>query len=260
MSITRFILLGRTRTGSTLLQTLLSSHSQIRVFGELFAAYALPGWGIEPVLKSPKAIALIQNDPVSFLDKYLFTLVPRQLAASPFKPGLRVVGFKLFYDQAREEPWQTVWDYARERTDIRIIHIKRRNLLKAHLSHKRAQASRSWIDTPLNRPNEDAPVSDLHLHLDYEECLRAFTHTREQEQICDEMFASHQRIEVLYEDLSADWRKEIERVQDFLDVPRESLEPVTRKQASLPMANEIANYLELKDRFRGTVWEELFDE
>ena len=260
MSTTRFILLGRTRTGSTLLQTLLDSHSQVRVFGELFAAYNMPGWGIEAILKPPKAVALIQNNPVKFLDDYLFTMIPKKLTTSPFKPNLRVVGFKLFYDQAREEPWKIVWDYARTRTDLRIIHIKRKNLLRAHLSHKRAQASRSWIDTPLNTPNEKVASHKSRFHLDHEECLRVFTYTREQEQICDEMFAQHKRIEVLYENLSRDWEGEIERVQDFLDVAREPLKPVTRKQASLPLATEITNYLELKEGFRGTVWEEFFDE
>ncbi len=259
MTVDRFILLGRPRTGSTLLQTLLDSHSQIRVFGELFALYSLPGWGIEPALKSPEATALIQSEPIKFLELHLFSSIPRQLVASPFKPHLRVVGFKLFYDQAHEEPWQVVWSWAKDRKDLKIIHIKRRNILKAHLSQRRAQVSRSWISASLGG-NDKKEENDLRLYLGYEECLRAFSYTREQEALCDSIFRGHQKIDVIYEDLSNDWKGEIDRVQEFLKVPRELLKPRTLKQAKVPVSIEIENYLELKGRFWGTPWEEFFDD
>jgi LPS sulfotransferase NodH len=257
MSVTRFILLGRPRTGSTLLQTLLDTHSQVRVFGELFALYNLPGWGIEPILQSPQSIELIQKRPISFLEDYFFGSVCRRLIASPFKPHLRALGFKLFYDHAHEEPWQAVWTYVKERTELKIVHIKRRNILEAHLSHRRAQANRSWISTPRNEEQAEQD-SELRLHLDYDECLRAFTYTRDQERLCDEMFGRHQRIDIFYEDLAQSLPAETDRVQDFLEVSREQLNPHTRKQASLPPEIEIANYRELKERFQGSVWEEFF--
>jgi LPS sulfotransferase NodH len=255
MKIEPFIILGRPRTGSTLLQALLNSHSHLRVFGELFALYNLPGWGIEPALKSPDTIALIQSDPVKFLEQYLFNSLPRRLIASPFKPHLRAVGFKLFYDQAHEAPWQVVWSWAKDRKDLKIIHIKRRNILKSHLSQRRAQVSRSWISTSVGEP---AP--SLRLYLDYEECLHAFNYTREQETLCDSTFCGHPKIDVIYENLSSDWKEEVDRVQEFLKVPRESLKLGTLKQANLPAKVEIANYLELKERFRGTAWEDFFDD
>jgi LPS sulfotransferase NodH len=260
MAVDRFILLGRPRTGSTFLQTLLDAHSQIRVFGELFAQYSLPGWGIEPALKSPQAIAMIKNEPIKFLEDYLFDELPRRLAASPFKPRLSVVGFKLFYDQAQENPWQIVWRWARQQKNLKIIHVKRRNILKAHLSQRRAHANRSWISTPLNppAPGEDRTTSPL--YLDYEECLHAFKFTHEQELFCDSLFSEHPKIDVIYENLADEWEEEITRVQKFLGVPCEPLRPFTRKQAQLPIAAEIVNYLELKDRFRGTAWESFFDE
>jgi hypothetical protein len=47
-------------------------------------------------------------------------------------------------------------------------------------------------------------------------------------------------------------------VQEFLGVDYENVQPQTYKQASRPLSDSIANYLELKRQFKGTPWEEFF--
>lgn len=249
---TRFIILGRSRSGSNFLRSLLNAHSQVAVFGEIFQsargqdvrsiAWALPGYG-----QSARVLNLFRSDPTRFLETQVFHRFP---------PATRAVGFKIFYYHAHEPAWEPVWTYLRAHKDIHVIHIRRRNILETHLSRKRAILSDQWVKT--SRHDPDAPLPPI--HLDYEECLADFVQTRAWETEYDRLFADHPKIEVVYEDLAADYRAEIARVQAFLGVASEPVAPQTFKQSSRPLSQSIANYAELKARFQGTPWAEFFTE
>lgn len=244
----RFIILGRGRTGSNFLRGLLNAHSRIVTFGELFRFYDSIGWEFpdyDRFLQYPRVVSMMQNDPVGFLEKKVFRRFPKEVAA---------VGFKLFYYHAQEDSRRKLWTWLRERRDIRIIHLRRNNTLRMILSEKKAFKTQNWTNTT------GAEEPRCRIVLDYEECLRRFAHEQEVAERFTRFFQAHPRLEIVYERLATDYRNEMKRVQDFLGVERENLQPATYKQANQPLADAIANYFELKERFRPTPWAVFFEE
>lgn len=244
----RFIILGRGRTGSNFLRGLLNSHSQIVTFGELFRFYDSIGWEFplyDRYWQDPGLIALMQNDPVGFLEKKVFRKYPKQVSA---------VGFKLFYYHAQEDSRRAVWTFLRDRKDIRIIHLKRNNTLRMILSEKKAFKTDNWTNTT-GIEEEKFTVT-----LDYEECLWRFRHEQGVAEEFDRFFYGHPKLTLLYEHLSSDYRDAVKPVLEFLGVNHEPLKPATYKQSNQPLAEAIVNYFELKEKFRNTPWDAFFEE
>lgn len=244
----RFIILGRGRTGSNFLRGLLNSHSQIVTFGELFRFYDSIGWEFplyDRYWQDPGLIALMQNDPIGFLEKKVFRKFPKEVGA---------VGFKLFYYHAQEDSRRGVWDYLRDRRDMRIIHLKRNNTLRMILSEKRAFMTDNWTNTT-GAEEEKSAVA-----LDYEECLRRFRHEQEIAGEFERFFQRHPKVTVIYEHLASDYREPMRSIQEFLSVGYETVKPSTYKQSNRPLAESIPNYFELKEKFRNTPWEVFFEE
>ncbi|MFC2023143.1 hypothetical protein ACFLT5_00195 [Chloroflexota bacterium] len=89
----RFIILGQERTGSNFLKDLLNSHSQIIASGELFQSFDVIHWeyGFHRMDPPRRLLVAFQDDPVGFLESYVFAKFPKRISA---------VGFKLFYAHA----------------------------------------------------------------------------------------------------------------------------------------------------------------
>lgn len=248
LDYTRFIVVGRSRTGSNLLRSLLNAHSQVEAYGEVFRSPAREAmdWDHSDVLRqSDRMHRLLLDDPVTFIEKRIYRRYPAEIAA---------VGFKIFYYHAQEGAWQAVWPHLQQQTAIRVIHMKRRNMLSTHLSRKRAELTDVWVNTSGQR---EQPVA---VTLDYEQCLGDFQRTRAWEEACDAQFASHAKIELFYEDLAQDNDREMRRVQTFLGVDYQPVAPTIYKQSQQTLAQAIANYDELKDRFAGSPWASFFEE
>ncbi len=242
---TKFIVLGRSRVGSNLLRSLLNDHPAIEAFGEVFRSPDSLDWDHIGHLQSEKLLPLFQNDPVAFLQTKLFRKYPAATAA---------VGFKIFYYHAEEGNWTAVWPYLEQMGDLRVIHLKRRNILKTHLSRKRAELTDSWVNTS---GQKEKPVA---VTLDYAECLADFERTRAYEEAFDTRFANHPHIEVIYEELARDYDGQMKRIQEFLSVPYAPVAPSIYKQSRQPLAEAISNYAALKAQFQGTPWAEFFQE
>lgn len=240
---TKFIVLGRSRVGSNFLRGLLNSHPQITTYGEIFRDIDSSDWDHLGYFQSAKMIDLLRNDPVKFLQTKLFGKYPRSIAA---------VGFKIFYYHAHNNGEAPVWSFLQDRKDVRVIHLKRRNILKTHLSRQKAAVTDSWVNT--SRSKEVQPA----IRLDYEACLQDFNQTRAWEEEYDRLFAHHPKIEVIYEELAGNYQAEMARLQEFLGVDIEPVAPTTYQQSSQPLAQAIANYAELKEQFADTPWAEFF--
>lgn len=243
----RFIILGEGRSGSNFLRGLLNSHSRVLTFGELFRFQDTIGWEIpeyDRYLQTPQLIALSERGSVKFLETEVFAAYPREIAA---------VGFKIFYYHAQGGR-ESVWTYLEESRDIAVVHIKRRNTLRSFLSLKKAFETNRW--TSSHGPEKDT----LTITLDYQECLERFSWADAVKEEYDARFRHHPTLEVIYETLCSETESECQRVQEFLGIPVEALEPSTYKQATMPLSTAIANYHELKRRFEGTSWETFFEE
>ena len=241
----KFIILGRSRSGSNYLRGLLNSHSQIHVFGELFQNKDQIGWAMSGYPQDDHTLQEFREHPVDFLEKKVFHNFPRRI---------RAVGFKIFYYHARDEQWLPVWEYLKALGGLKILHIKRKNILQTHLSRQRAIFTDSWFNLT-GEKEQFKPIS-----LDYEACMQDFIQTRQAEIETAAFFADHPILDVYYEELSEKNEQVMAEVMDFLGVRREQLKPETFKQSSQTLSTAIVNYGELKERFQGTPWAEFFSE
>jgi LPS sulfotransferase NodH len=242
---TRYIILARSRVGSNLLRGLLNAHSQVVAYGELFQFHDQISWAVSGRQRSDRVLRLFQQEPVTFLEQEVFNKHPK---------AIRAVGFKLFYYHAQNGNWKVVWEYLRQQPKLHVIHLKRANILKTHLSWTLANKTGAWVKH--NNGVEPKPA----VSLAYEECLEAFTETRRWESEFEAYFRNHPSLEVVYEDLAADYSEEMRRIQSFLGVSYQEVQPVTQRQARRPLEAAILNYSELKEQFIGTEWETFFEE
>jgi LPS sulfotransferase NodH len=243
----RFVVVGIARTGSTLLVNLLNAHSRVLAFGELFRSPETIGWDTAPfnTVRSAKLLALYRADPVVFIDECIFRRWPR---------GCGAVGFKLFYYHARQLPFSRVWEYLAANRDIRILHIKRRNILKQYYSLEQAHKTNVW-DSSKSDPDEQPPLC-----LEIDACRRHFAWVRSLEDDCTQFFKAHDMKDVYYEDLAANSGREMKGVQDFLGLHHERLSVKVVRQRRRPLSDAIVNYAELKRAFDGTPWAEFFED
>jgi len=241
----RFVIVGLARTGSTLLVNLLNAHSQVLTFGELFRSPDAIGWDVRPFAgyQSPKLLAQYRSDPNAFLQAEVFRRWPRRYEA---------IGFKLFYYHARERRFSEVWNYLRDDRDVRVVHMRRRNILKQYLSLRIAHATDVWsvTTTPVHEPAA--------IRLDAEECGRHFKFVRDAEAACARIFEYHHVLDVFYEELAEHQDRAMASVQDFLGLRREKLRTTLVRQRKPALPRAIANFEDLRGAFIGTQWEPFF--
>jgi LPS sulfotransferase NodH len=252
LDYSKFIVLGQGRSGSNMLVGLLNSHSQVVSYGELFLSTERIDWGFfkhNQYLHFQKVLSLRNNNPEKFLKKHIFKRYPTPISA---------VGFKLFYSHARGDAREAVWNFLKNRQDIKIIHIKRNNFLKSFLSYKKALITNEWLVRSQKGINNQ--TKDMTICLDAQECLDHFNYMQNSILEYDLFFDQHQKIDVTYEALSTDYHSVMRQVQDFLEIEQETLEPNTVKQSSLSLSESITNYFELKEQFQNTPWSVFFED
>ncbi|MDJ0531151.1 MAG: Stf0 family sulfotransferase [Xenococcaceae cyanobacterium MO_207.B15] len=272
----KFVVVGNIRTGSTMLCSLLSSHSQILCFFELFhrhlvsVPFSVPGY--QHKSKNLKIVNLRNNDPVKFLTQEIY---------KNHRQNIKAVGFKLLYTQGRaDNPWwnssaydrwwkdvgkepvwnsdkSNLWQYLKENKDIAIIHLKRNNLLKAKVSGLTAQTTGNWGIGATGGIDKNNTV--VKCKLNFEECLQDFETIRRMEDEADEFFAEHKKLVITYEELVENTANITNKIQDVLGLKTRNLVPQTKKQANQPLSEVIENYQQLKAKFSNTSWSDLFE-
>jgi LPS sulfotransferase NodH len=195
-----------------------------------------------------QAMVQIRNsDPVKFIDEIVFSPMPKRVKA---------VGFKLFYTVAhiRQEKFRCVFQHFKEMDDIKIIHLKRRNILRMHLSVKIALRQKKWLF------GQEDQVDQSPVFLDYDELLNDIMKYERWKKEYDAFFENNQKIDVFYEELVSNFESEVVRIQKFLNVEPQRLKTIYKKQTTAPLSRLILNYNELKKRFEGTPWIYFFEE
>ncbi|MEJ7582502.1 MAG: hypothetical protein WKF43_00150 [Acidimicrobiales bacterium] len=222
----RFVIVTRARTGSNLLVSLLNSHPQIDARGELLGE--LKGETVEARLGR------------------IFGRKPRRV---------RAVGFKVFYYHPLDDPAAPVWVRLRAIADLHVVHLKRRNVLRTLTSRKLAGSTNVWLDR--GRPGSvvDKPVVRFSAH----ELERAFTQNEAWEAACDRDFRDQRRLELTYEDLVSGPAL-LDEVTAFLGVDAQPLRTTLHRQNPEPLSALIADFDELRQKFRRTRWSAFFDE
>jgi len=256
----RFIVVCDRRTGSNWLAAMLGSSPGVAMFGELFDMEHLD------------AAAL--GDPRDYLQRRLATATAT---------GARAVGFKLIYDQA--SAWQahlddslpgvgagvrarirefadrvaaaggaevvaarlyTVRQMLRDDSALRVVHLRRRNLLRQYVSLRRAMAGDAW----------GGGGAGAALELTETECREAFERSAALAASCDAEFAHHPLHRLWYEDLCADPARELGAVLAFLGLDPKCAPRIAPSAAPPPLQNLVGNLDTLRAAFRGSAWSE----
>jgi DNA invertase Pin-like site-specific DNA recombinase len=289
-NVARFMILSGARTGSTVLAQALNSGPDIVCFRELFNLkrneidYSVDGYDEE----NAEDLALRERDPVRFLQERIFCRHPDKVGA---------VGFKFHYVHFWAYP--DLWEALTEDTDLRVLHLRRRNLLRMLLSTKIAKSTGVWQVEPdrrssaaiaksrevarrltpahvllalrqprkaaawfrkLIQPSEGQRPGSRRQATISEDEFRTFIATNEAtSDSFDSLFREHPVLPMSYEDLLEDSADTFGRAQRFLDIEPKPLTVTLRRQNPEPLRDLLQNYDELCEAFRDTPYAWMFE-
>ena len=219
-------------TGSTFLVECLDSHPQVECASEILIGAA---------------------DRLSPEYRGRFKPSPRLRACYGQAPGGRVIGwnastptaaapvrvFKAMYNQLAN-PFAS--RYLQQNEDIRVLHLRRHNLLKVHVS-KLLMPKRARVQV-------FEPVAAVQIHVDPAEAIASMRAARALYSRYDEFFARHARLPLAYEELIDGNQLQADtaaRVCDFLGIERQAMNSRIVKLNPESLREMVTNYDELAD-------------
>ena len=191
-----------------MLRTSLNMHRAIVAKTEMFN----PDWtAAEPFDENTPEHAILED--------HIFCNHPANVAA---------VGFILHRSGARFGNWPELWQQLENDTELRVISLRRHNLLRRYLSY---QAMR---DRQKKRPFVAKRFQEQELRAEFER--------REQETAAfDRRFAKHPLMRVSYEQLCSDYNATMRRIQTFLGVRVGPIMPGTKRNDQRPLSDAVTN-------------------
>ena len=224
----KVVILGRQRTGSSLLISLLHSHPHVEAFYEAFRL--LKGRTSREVWKRT-------------FGRHL--------------PWIRYVGFKIFYYHPEDSEDREVWDLIRSDPTIKIIHIKRKNLLRTYISKLIAQKTGAW-----NSRQEGSPIDkeDKQVTVDVVHCIAELRDTTRWENIYGKkMFPQHPYMEITYEDLTGNLQTTVDAIMVFLGLKTMRVKSRLKRQNPEKLEDLVSNYDELIKALNASEFEYLVE-
>lgn len=248
---TKFIVLTHPRTGSNYLMDLLSSHSSVVTYGEIFS----PGFLLGTL--RPK---IVERWPFIFhaytyIREWFPLLLMRQIVFRHYPTRVSAVGFKIFYEHAHTSKTKSVWPFLRRMSDLKIIHLKRKNILKSYISYLIANRTGEFI-----RFNTSIPPRSVRVKVNIDRCRARFSKVEHDRAKFEKYFSGHDILTVWYEELCARPQQQLRKIESFLGVSAAPLYSKVVKQNSRHLSEIISNYKELRTAFAGTRWAAFFDE
>lgn len=251
--ITKFIIICHGRTGSNYLRSLLNSHNDIYCFDELFNPKGEEQEDFQKRLENPteninKKVFENTND-----KKHIkgFKLLYYQLPQSPeFEDNL--YNKNNYVSSKIKKTLYEYLEYLKNQTDIKIIHLKRKNMLKTLISLKKAGETNVWT-------SKTGQISSPKITLNKFGCEHFFKNTRNFETKYDQIFKNHDVLQITYEELYTNRVKTIDKVLDFLGAPKITLHSPLRKINSDNVSDLVENIEELKEHFANSPHIEFFN-
>lgn len=243
------VILTSQRSGSTFLQGCLDAHPSIRCYGELLVGgnleVPMPLRRRRLLTKAYRYLKIRAWNPVSIMDRYY---------AGNEAP---VVVFKAMYNHLNIPRARK---YLINHNEIRVIHLRRENLLKQYVSKLLLTAKREqgWM------PHTDRAIAVVSVRVSPTRAIEAMRRVREAfleyERLLDR--AGHRRIELVYERLFNGATLSTEawiKIGELLEI-----EPATTSSELIKMnPNElrpmVENYDELAAALAGTEFERYLD-
>ena len=181
------------------------------------------------------------KNPVGFLETYIFKTFSRRY---------KTVGFKYFYynDRFLQNKNELI-NYFAMNTDIKFLHIKRRNMLASLFSYKRAFNQNQWITADVEFKTEICIA----------ECKRYFEYTIEQQKRFDSLFGDR-IFQIIYEDFALRSQEILINLQKFIKVSPLKLETEIIQNKNKKLSETIINFAELKSHFKNSIYSDYFNE
>ncbi|MEN8148710.1 MAG: sulfotransferase [Planctomycetota bacterium] len=239
----RFVVVTHYRCGSNWFLSLLRSHPRVVAHSELFfprhiywgsAAHSLGA-------DEPYLMRIRERSPTEFLNRAVFR---------PYARHTLAVGFKLMYSQVEEELRAALL----ADDDLRIIHLRRSNILRILISQelaRRTGAMSSTSEADSRRRLDRAGKVELSVR----QCRKQFERIL---RFQDE-WRGRAHLEFDYEDLLRDPQGAAGRAFDLLGIPRRPASSPLVRQTSRGLGELVENLEELAAAFGGTEWEWMFE-
>ena len=214
---TKMVVLTRSRTGSNWLISLLNSHPDIQIKGEVFDW--LRGRNSEEILKD----------------------------VFPESSEYDCLGFKIFYNHPLDDEDKSVWELLKKDRSIKVVHLLRKNMLRSFLSHEIAEKNEVW-----SSKMGDVSPEDKLVHLDVGKLYWDFQITEKYIYLSKQFFTFHNHLEVTYEELMDNQDNCIKRVLNFLGLPFGESTSDMKRQNPEPLEKLISNYSEVHEKLSST--------
>lgn len=247
-----FMITCAARTGSTLLMSYLQSHPEILCHGEIYGVKEVGGilgtYGKcqqeDPEYK--KALKDYRDQqPHTFLYKIALD-----------RQGHKNVGFKLKHDELVRPYMAQTRHLIQADTDIKIIHLRRDNLLARYLSWYLV----NYVTGVTMRLEGQELPETKKVNLNPAKCLANFQEAERRYAFFKGMFSKHPTFEVSYEELIGDQREDtLKYIQEFLGVKHCNLGTKMVKLGKDDLHEVIENYEELKQFFEKTKYASFFN-
>lgn len=205
---------------------MLDSHPQIVCHGEVFKRR-----GIKRFLSSDSRIiglSLLYNHlQQQYSNENIGAFIDNHLLNSSAK-DISAVGFKFKTDEYFSSVFTDIADHLKQRTDLHIIHLRRKDLLAQYISH--TVVKKKSGKTVLFQESESRRRIDMRLSIS--DVIRYMTDVIEREVRIENEFSSHQMIRCLYEDIAAEESDELDQLLAFLGVESKKIKKRTVKLLS----------------------------
>ena len=247
-----------------MLRSSLESHPAIVCQSELFNS------------DDPKLPYPLSTPTYEVLDRWAYKDYPPEIQCAGFTlHAYHPHGLSLVPEIRQNPNWAEVWDLLAGMPGLLVIHLKRGNLLRRHLSHVMARSSgvwHSWDSAAVDKISHlqgRPPKRQIDSHrgaqpavtIDPQVLERDFIEVEQAHRLADERLNFHPTLRVRYEELCSDYNRVSREVQEFLRVsPVLALRAAVSKLEHRPLRDSISNYGELKKYFEDTRWEAFFDE
>jgi LPS sulfotransferase NodH len=236
----RAIILTTQRTGSTFLVGCLQTHPEINCITEL-----LVGAQLEPP-------AMFRSSRFIMGGGWFPTRAIRRFYAGSDKP---VSIFKLMYNQASNRP---TLNYLTRDKDIHVLHLRRHNLLKMHVSQLLMPTRRNAIW----EPHTTEPLPPVTTHVDPAAALEQMRKASARYQEFEDIFVGHRRLPLVYEEIIDNQRlrpSEGRRICDFFGVRDQPMQSSLIKLNPESLEAMVTNYDELASVIAKTEFAELLN-
>jgi LPS sulfotransferase NodH len=238
----RAVVLTTQRSGSTFLVECLRSHPEIECSGEILNGqpdHPVPPFR-GPLKKFKKALRIA----------YTGAWMPgRWLDAFYSRGSAKVRCFKAMYNQL-SRPF--AMHYFDRNEDIRVIHLRRHNMLKVHVS--------TLLMDEREQLQATAPAEAVWIRVDPAKAIASMRKARAYYDSFDQAFAKHPRLQVAYEKLFDGPYLQEEtgrRICEFLEVPYHRMQSKLTKLNPDSLRDMVTNYDELADAISRTEFAEM---